>query len=644
MAKKHNRRKIPAKSRRLSNTNYLMGSSADTSTDSPNNTPNLNSSFNIKHHNFHHSSNPIHVRRGDSLKYAILNDDILEEGAMLSSSEGYDASSNNSSANSQSLMAEDQPLDEFIQNSLSQGNYSSIHYQDSVFSEISDSILLLQDREHHNSLKWYRRPSIFMVSVLVFSYCFSLGIAMSSDLDLIMKAVCYLVNGEVNNCSTPSVQQMNANLQKYNNFIGSFIKILVSVKMGKLSDIYGRKPMFLITFTLSCLSKFMCVFILTPRYFTFNRVILANIVDSFGGSIFVLLSIANSYVCDVVHERERLPALSKVTGAFFLGLSLGPLTSSFLGSTFNIPSIHFVGASAALFFMSIIFVIWCIPESRGEKLRDKSRRFSIRSRRELESSPSWTYKLGLSGVIDSFESLKILWITRPRQFSTNENNSEYEMNPSQDPSSLQKLEIDLPARVNGILLLAIDLFFVICSAGSSLPIALYMIYKFNLSQSQLGLFVGVISGSRAIVLSVLNPWVQHNLLNFFSHDPFNVDFIDITTIGVAILSEIVASLLCSISPTLWILCFYFILTSLSAVGSPVIHSALLKYNPNPSKNGEFFGALALIKNIVNLVAPWFFLTVYSFGIGIAKPEIIFYIILGSFSIAGLLLGNIRVKN
>jgi hypothetical protein len=54
--------------------------------------------------------------------------------------------------------------------------------------------------------------------------------------------------------------------------------------------------------------------------------------------------------------------------------------------------------------------------------------------------------------------------------------------------------------------------------------------------------------------------------------------------------------------------------------------------------------LALIRNILDLVAPLFFLSVYSYGVGIDKPYIIFYCIIALFSLAGILLGYLRFQN
>lgn len=669
MGKKSNKKKILLKNELSSSSNnYLLGSSADTIMQ---NNINNNNNSNPNHHNHpnHHNdnSNQINIQKNQAYNYAILNDDIVEEAALLSSSEGYDAELDDSvySFNSQPIdidtIAADE-LESVVQNNNNinnNTNYMStnneINSNDSVLSEVSDSILLLQERENHLTLKWHKRPSIFMISLILFLYTFSTGISLSSELQLVLEAVCFNYNnGKMLNCSSNNIQKENANVQKWNNFISSIVKILVSTKIGKLSDIYGRKPIILLTFIMSALSKFLLIFVLQPKIFSFNYFLTSNLVDSLGGSIYVLLGSANSYTIDVVHDKDRLQALGKITGALFLGLSLGPLSSFVLSSTFKLKPIYLVGLDTFLMIISILIVIFFIPESRGLKLKDKSRRFSIRSQREMEKNPSLIYKLGLSTFIESFNSLKLFWITRPIDFkgpidrSYSESSNEFSNllqnsnNINNNPNSNSN-QIDLIARFNVLLLLGVEILITFCMSGASMPIALYLVYTFNINQSQLGLFVGTAAGLRAIFLTICNPQIQHYLTEIFHHDSINIDFIDVTSIGLAILCELIGSLLCSCSSTVLVFCLYLIFVSVAGIASPVLHSALLKYNSSPGKNGEFFGALALIRNLINLVSPWIFLSVYSFGLGIGKPQIIFYLIFFAFAISGFLMGNLRFK-
>lgn len=669
MAKKSGRKKIASRNIIKSSTNddFLLGSSADTVNVTSSSNSELAHPFSHSKTGNIHKHTPLHptqvMKKNQVYDFAILSDDIAEEAALLSSSEGYDAEvSLNSSSGSQSnfdLHSDTEDVD--LENNYSNNTHGIYHHyngSESIYSEISDSALLMEERDSYSLLKWYNRPSIFMISAILFLYAFSIGIAMSAELELIMDAVCFFVNGNLENCHASRVQQANASLQKWSNLICSIIKIIMSIQMGKLSDLHGRKPLILFIFILSALSKFSLIIVLTPAYFSFTRLILCNVIDACGGSLFVLLGLANSYAIDVVHERERLPSLGKITGALFLGLSLGPLSSSFLGTSFGVKPLTFITTSSVLLVISIIIILIFVPESRSSKLRAKTRRFSIRSQKKMEAESSLLYILGLTSFISSFKSLKLLWITRPKNFKASIieliNNDQIDetsgllqqgvpINPI-NTENLAKSEIDMDSRINVLILLTIEILVTFCSVGSSLPVALYLMYTFNFTQPQLGLFVGVASGLRAFSLTIFNPWFQHNLLNHLHHDAFNVDFIDITSISFAIGCELLAALLCSISSSFFVICLYIIFSAISAIGSPIIHASLLKYNSSPGKNGEFFGALALIRNIINLISPWVFLTVYSFGVGIGKPHAIFYIILAFYNIAAILLGNLRFKN
>lgn len=685
--------------------NFLLGSSADTLMQQDSGDGQNCHHQGSKNRHLYHNMNPMHIQKKQAYDYAILNDDIAEEAALLSSSEGgYDAELDDDRREDSMGSMDLNSVDGY---KYDDGNYrgyylSTVTHGDggedgdeaeygddandgaSVLSEVSDSVLLLEEREFHGSMKWYKRPSVFMISCILFFYSYSANFAMSPELQLVLQAVCYTYNGNnLDNCGSTGVQQANASVQKRVGFVTSIVKILISSRLGKLSDIYGRKPVILFTFTMTALSKFAMVFILTPQYFSFGRFLAGSVLDAFGGSIFVLLGLANSYTIDVVHDKDRLQALGKVTGALFLGLSLGPLSSSMLSSLIEIKTIHFLGISTALMVVSILVVIFFIPESRSTKLKAKSRRSSIRSQREFESNPSWVYTLGLSTFMDSFNSLKLLWITRPLNFKPNSASSESssEVAESLPPSrggtatsnsnsasanisnsttttttqrhgndngniniNANSPGLDLAARINVLLLLAVEVLMNVCTTGAAIPLALYLIYTFKLDQAQLSLFVGVAFGFRALVLTAFNPWLQHHFTRIFDHDSINVDFIDISSIGFAIACELVAALLCSCSVSVVAVCFYVFFSSLSAIGSPILHSALLKYNSSPGKNGEFFGALALIRNIINLVSPWMFLSVYSFGINIGKPQIIFYIVFVLTTISAFFLGNLRFKS
>ena len=689
--------------------NFLLGSSADTVMQQDSGDGQGGHHQSSKNRHMHHNMNPMHIQKKQAYDYAILNDDIAEEAALLSSSEGgYDAELDDDRREDSMGSMDLNSVDGY---KYDDGNYRGYYlstgtrgdggedgdeaeYEDgandgeSVLSEVSDSVLLVEEREFHVNMKWYKRPSVFMISCILFFYSYSANFAMSPELQLVLQAVCYTYNGNnLDNCGSTGVQQANASVQKRVGFVTSIVKILISSRLGKLSDIYGRKPVILFTFSMTALSKFAMVFILTPQYFSFGRFLAGSVLDAFGGSIFVLLGLANSYTIDVVHDKDRLQALGKVTGALFLGLSLGPLSSSMLSSLIEIKTIHFLGISTALMVMSILVVIFFIPESRSTKLKAKSRRSSIRSQREFESNPSWAYTLGLSTFMDSFNSLKLLWITRPLNFKPNSANSESSSEVAESLSSLRRgittsnsngnfnsnstsaninnsssnttqghghghgninininansEGLDLAARINVLLLLAVEVLMNFCTTGAAIPLALYLIYTFKLDQAQLSLFVGVAFGFRALVLTAFNPWLQRHFTRIFDHDSINVDFIDISSIGFAIACELVAALLCSCSVSVVAVCFYVFFSSLSAIGSPILHSALLKYNSSPGKNGEFFGALALIRNIINLVSPWMFLSVYSFGINIGKPQIIFYIVFVLITISAFLLGNLR---
>ncbi|GMM30159.1 hypothetical protein DAMA08_029040 [Martiniozyma asiatica (nom. inval.)] len=570
--------------------------------------------------------------------YAILADEVVEEAALLSTSEGgymaeyEDYSSDRHPSYNSSLVEDD--YEEELDNYNSRGRpigvinsqydnskssnfqYGSIDDSNSVLSEISDSNLLNEAREDFSLLNWYNKPSVMMASVTMFLYCFSVGLSITSELQLLLYAVCWLKNGEPTNCDSPSVSQANAILVKWTNTCTALIKILISVKISSLSDIYGRKPLLLYSFIMSLISRTSLIFVLTPKFFKIWLYVASQSIDALGGSMFVVLAVANSYVVDVVDERERLKSLGKVSGGLFMGMFAGPFISSVLA----VDAQYLLRLSATCISISIILITFILPESRSKKLRDKSRRASMISQKSIKENPTFWSLVGLNSVVESFTSLKLLWVTR---------------------ISPETGKLDISARINAIYLLTIEILLSCCQIGGAGTIALYCLYWFHWNQKNLGLLIGMASGLRAIVLTWINPIIHEKLLNIFIHDSSKIDFIDLTSILIAVVSYFFGSLICVMWNSTWALLPYVCLVSFSSIGTPTINSALLKYNEKSGDNGRFFGALALIRNLIVLVSPILFLSLYVYSLNHWRP-LIFAVMALFTGIAAILIGCLRI--
>lgn len=570
----------------------------------------------------HTADYPLKNTQGKAYDYAILRDDVLDESALLGTSEDYFAERESSFMMSQSSSYAQgyEDLENASDHRFSDGDGAAEEYHpngrpigggtmygsvvaDNVSAKSDGSVshLISEARKDHLLIAWYKRPTVFMISGVMFLYAFSVGVGMTSELQLLITAVCWVTNGELNNCNTPGIQHESANLQKWNSTITAIVKILVSANISAMSDIYGRKPLLIFTFVMSFLSRLALIFVFTPAFFSKPLYILSQSVDALGGSIFVLMAVANSYVVDVVDEADRLHSLGKVVAGMFMGLALGPTLSSLL----SLKAQQLLRLSVALIAISLVVVIVFLPESRSNKLRRRSRRESdhalnLLASQNQQKESKWYNNLGLTQLVESFFSLNLLWITR------------------KDPNTRK---LDISARLNVIYLLTIDTLVSCCQIGGSAAIVLYGIYWYQWDQNKLGLLVGCAAGLRSLVLMFFNPWFHRKLIDTFVYHSTGVDFIDIVTISLSVIALLVGTVFVTIFTGEYGMVIYVLCTSFVGLASPTIHSAVLKYNTDSGKNGAWFGALALIRNLITLIAPILFLSLYVLSLTMWRPLI-----------------------
>ena len=474
--------------------------------------------------------------------------------------------------------------------------------QDTVISfdsgTVSDGEMLIRARNDYLNLPWYKRPSVLVISIAAFLLTCSDSFSTAAQLQLTLSAVCDYVNKDRENklaCDALEIQQANATLLKWVN-LTTILSVLMSGKLGKLSDIHGRKPIFI--FTVSCLlvQKLSQMIILLPQYFSPGLMILSGLIGSAGGSVPMIISLSESYIVDVVEEKDRMQAIGKFMAFFSFGLGIGPFMSAATGFQ-----------SMTLFRLSVFFIliitVLCIsflPESRPPKLRRRSRRLSLD---EAEvSEHMFVHKFGLKSVVDSFKALKLLWVTR------------YDDNG----------KLDLRARLNVLLLVGINIIASFVETGFAMPLILYAIYLFHWGSTVTSAYIGALMLLRTFVLLFFNPWFYGKLTRFLKKDLKNVDHIDVIYLFVSISAELVLELVCICARNTAQFSLTSIFSAFAAMLTPALHSTFAKFSPGASKNGEFFGSLAFISNIMGLVAPIVGLSIYS-SVLQYNPLIIFYI-------------------
>lgn len=137
--------------------------------------------------------------------------------------------------------------------------------------------------------------------------------------------------------------------------------------VGRLSDKFGRKPLFLFSIGGTFLSLILLG--LAPSLpFVFASRILDGVT---GGNI----TVAQSYIVDITDDKNRAKGFGVIGMAFGLGFIIGPLFGGLL-SRFGLSAPAFVAAGIAA--INLLLISFILPESlsaeRKEELRNNPRR------------------------------------------------------------------------------------------------------------------------------------------------------------------------------------------------------------------------------------------------------------------------------
>lgn len=481
---------------------------------------------------------------------------------------------------------------------------------------VSDGEILRTAQDVNASLSWSKKPSVSMMSLAVFLFLFATSFSSASEVQLLIDSICYSMNkGRTNKmaCDSAAVQESNARVQTWLN-LTSIISIMVSSELGRLSDIYGRKPVLLYTFLCSFASKVVTLFVFTPSLFSPGMLLAAQAIGSLGGDMPMILGIADSYVIDVVDKSERMDSIGKIMAYISFGSGLGPLASS----PVNIKPRNTLKVSI---FMQGIVLILCwvfLNESRPARLRRRSRRKSMN--KVNETSDSWAKKLGLDSMLQSFKSLKMLWITR----------------------RLPNGKIDIVARVNTILLVIINVLVMFVGMACGMPAVLYGLATFHWTPNIMSMFLGIVMLFRTFALLFINPQLHSLLQRHIKESAHGLDHIDLFYLFFAICNDIAGQLTAITAKNTGQFLGISIFTACSSFLTPTLHSCLVKYNQNESKNGELFGALAFILNIITLFGPMIGLAIYSATLEF-RPTLIFVICAIINSVAFVVISFLRVQ-
>ena len=136
----------------------------------------------------------------------------------------------------------------------------------------------------------------------------------------------------------------------------SFCQLFASPVTGKLSDRFGRRPLFI----LSQLSTF-AGFLLLGFATTAVLLIVSRLIDGLLGSN---MTVSQAYISDITEPEHRTRVYGYSSGVFGAGLIFGPFIGGVLYRiAYSLPMFF----AAAITLTSVVLVVFFLPESVTEK-------------------------------------------------------------------------------------------------------------------------------------------------------------------------------------------------------------------------------------------------------------------------------------
>jgi DHA1 family tetracycline resistance protein-like MFS transporter len=151
----------------------------------------------------------------------------------------------------------------------------------------------------------------------------------------------------------------------------ALMQMIAAPILGRFSDKYGRRPVFLISI-LGTFIGFLILGFSNSLWMLFLSRILSGLT---AGNI----SVAQAYIADVTDEKNRARGMGMFGAAFGIGFILGPALGGMLSQLgFAVPAF----VSAALAFVNLLTVYFWLPESltaerRAELVTQKKKEFSF---------------------------------------------------------------------------------------------------------------------------------------------------------------------------------------------------------------------------------------------------------------------------
>ncbi|KAJ5992266.1 hypothetical protein N7451_007990 [Penicillium sp. IBT 35674x] len=517
------------------------------------------------------------------------------------------------------------------------GTILSVHHEpllvnNDVDDEWPEDVQQLRDADTRPQ---WRRPSIYWL--LPFALVFTIGFGglavpkVTLMRDLVCRNYLYerslkdpsftylpvIVTGDNPQCRIPEVQSKVAQLQLYINLISGLVAALVSPRLGRLSDAYGRTKLIALSGTCAALSELITCFLGTwPESLSVYLFLFGALVDGLGGSITGAQVVLHSYATDCTTPDRRSMAFGLFHAALFLGVAAGPSGAAFIISKTGSSLIVFYTG----FLLHVIFalsVLFIVPESLSKELQLVAR--AKHRVKPTDDEPKW-YSWKALNPMNLVAPLKILWpaVGRPSALFANRKGAS-------------------PALRRNILMLAVmDVALFGVAMGTVQVIIIYAEYMFDWGNVEMSLFIAVVNGLRTANLFLILPLVSW-LFRTPTPDDGKIrgsDMLDVMIIRISVLFDVLGYIGYTLSKTGTTWLASGIVACLGGMGPPTIQSALTKHVPH-DRVGQLLGATGLLHALARVVAPTIFNLIYSLTVG-SYPQTVFMLLASVFGAAAFL--------